>query len=56
MWDYLSPQNLMDFQRKAAIEQLDQEIAEDYANGYGVEADLKLERRFELKRLMEQSA
>jgi len=52
MWNFLSPQNLLDFQRKAALEQLDQEIAEDYANGYGVEADQKLERRHELQRLL----
>ena len=55
MWDYLSPQNLLDFQRKAALEQLDAEIAADHAAGYGVDVDRKLERRLELKRLIEEA-
>jgi hypothetical protein len=32
------------------IKQLDREIAEDWANGYGPDVDEKLERRLELKR------
>ena len=55
MWDYLTPQNLLDFQRKAALEQLDAEIAEDHAAGYGVDVDQKLDRRLELKRLIEEA-
>jgi len=55
MWTHLGARNLIALQRLAAIAQLDREIAEDYANGYGVDADAKLERRLELKRMMEQS-
>jgi len=55
LWNFLSPQNLLDFQRKAALEQLDAEIAADHAAGYGVDVDRKLDRRLELKRLIEEA-
>jgi hypothetical protein len=48
MWSYLPVKNLIDLQRDAAIEALDLQIAEDYANGYMVEVDRHLDRRLGL--------
>jgi hypothetical protein len=56
VWTHLTARNLIDLQRKVALDQLDREIAEDYANGYGPDADRKLERRYELQRQMEAAA
>jgi hypothetical protein len=50
MWTHLGARNLIALQQVAAIKQLDREIAEDWANGYGPDVDDKLERRLELKR------
>jgi len=55
MWTHLGARNLIALQRLAAIAQLDREIAEDHAQGYGVDADEKLDRRLELKRLIEEA-
>ena len=55
MWTHLGARNLIALQRLAAIAQLDREIAEDHAQGYGVDCDEKLGRRLELKRLIEET-
>lgn len=55
MWDHLTARNLIGLQQVAAIKQLDREIAEDYAAGYAVDADEKLERRLELKRRIDEA-
>jgi hypothetical protein len=54
MWTHLGARNLIALQQVAAIKQLDREIAEDWANGYGPDVDEKLERRLELKRQIDQ--
>jgi hypothetical protein len=56
MWTHLGARNLIALQQVAAIKQLDREIAEDWANGYGPDVDEKLERRLELKRQIEDAA
>lgn len=53
MWTHLGARNLVMLQQVAAIKQLDREIAEDFAAGYGPDADEKLERRLVLQRLIE---
>ena len=37
--------NVFDLQRIAAIKRLDRQIAQDHANGYGVDVDAALDRR-----------
>jgi hypothetical protein len=44
--------NVYDLQRIAAVKRLDRQIAEDHANGYGVDRDALLDRRLELMQLL----
>lgn len=44
--------NVYDLQRIAAVKRLDRQIAEDHANGYGVERDALLDRRLDLMQLL----
>ena len=53
MWDFLTPANLITFQREAAIRLLDEEIHRDWQAGYGPDVDSKLDRRFELQQALE---
>lgn len=54
MWSHLGATNLLALQRKAAIEELDRRIRDDWQHGYGVDVDDLLERRHELKRLIDE--
>ena len=56
MWNYISPANLLTFQREAAIRLLDEQILEDHQAGYGVDVDAKLDRRLDLQRLIDQNS
>ena len=50
MWNHLPAASLIDIQRRQAITQLDQQIAQDWANGYGTDVDQALDRRLQLMR------
>lgn len=54
MWDWITPRTLIDFQRSAAIEQMIQEAAGLYAEGYDTDADRVLDEMTERRRAWEQ--
>lgn len=43
MWDFITPKNLLDFQRRAALEQMGQHAATLHAEGYSVDSDRVLD-------------
>jgi hypothetical protein len=43
MWDYLTPRNLIDLQRKAALDYMGEQARQLLADGYAVEADVVLD-------------
>ena len=55
MWSHLSPRNLLALQRKAAIEELDRRIRDDWQHGYGLDVDELLERRHKLQCLIDEA-
>lgn len=55
VWSHLSPRNLLALQRKAAIEELDRRIRDDWQHGYGLDVDELLERRHKLQCLIDEA-
>jgi|GEM_PF-5363561 len=43
MWDYLTPRNLIDLQRKAALDHMGEQARALLAAGYPIEADVVLD-------------
>lgn len=48
MWSSLPVKSLLDLQRVAALERIDELIPVEWAGGYGREVDLLLERRYRI--------
>lgn len=55
MWDFITPANLMDFQRRAALEQMGERARALLAEGYAVDADRVLDEMVERMRSWESS-
>jgi hypothetical protein len=57
VWDYqdLHPAvaNLLSWQRQALLKKLEQEIAQDHADGFSLSADAALDRYISIKQQME---
>ena len=51
MWNYISPQDIFEKLRVTALEQLDEQIAADHANGHTKSCDEALDRRLYLMSL-----
>jgi hypothetical protein len=54
MWDFVTPANLMDFQREAALKSLGERVLQLHREGYRVDADRVLDEMLERRRGWEQ--
>jgi very-short-patch-repair endonuclease len=55
MWNFVTPANLIDFQRRAAFESLGERVLRLHREGYGVDADRVLDEMLERRREWEAS-
>lgn len=53
MWDWITPKNLLDFQRESALRQMGEDAAALHAEGYTVDADRVLDEMTERRRAWE---
>jgi hypothetical protein len=54
MWNFVTPANLVDFQRRAALESLGERVLRPHLEGYWVDADRLLDEMLERRREWEQ--
>jgi hypothetical protein len=54
MWNFVTPANLVDFQRRAAFESLGERVLRLHLEGYGVDRDRVLDEMLERRREWEQ--